>query len=160
VTDYKDRVLRAHAEMENLRARTARQSEADRKFAVTALLKDLLDVADNLGRALAALPAPVRAAADAGAAPEGADATAAALHQLAVGVAMTDKALAKALGKHGAEKFDPAGQQFDPHSMMALFKVPADAANKGAAGTVAMVTKPGYRLNERVIRPAEVGVFE
>jgi molecular chaperone GrpE len=150
-------VLRVHAEMENLRARTARQSEADRKFAVQALLKDLLDVADNLGRALAALPRDVAAAAEAGSPPEGGDAIAAALHQLAVGVSMTDKALAKALGKHGAEKFDPLGQPFDPNTMMALFKVPDPSKE---AGTVAMVTKPGYRLNDRVIRPAEVGVVQ
>jgi molecular chaperone GrpE len=166
VSDYKDKVLRAHAEMENLRERTKRQSESDRKFAVQALLKDLLDVADNLRRALQALPPAVAAAAESGTPPEAAGgegeaaATANALHQLAVGVSMTDKVLAKALSKHGAVRFDPLGEEFDPASMAALFKVPVAQAGGKKAGTVAMVTKAGYRLNDRVIRPADVGVVQ
>jgi molecular chaperone GrpE len=163
VTDYKDKVLRAHAEMENLRERTKRQSESDRKFAVQALLKDLLDVADNLRRALQALPPAVAAAAESGTPPEAAGdaaATANALHQLAVGVSMTDKVLSKALAKHGAVRFDPLGEEFDPASMAALFKVPVAQAGGKKPGTVAMVTKAGYRLNDRVIRPADVGVVQ
>jgi len=163
VVDYKDQVARAHAEMENLRKRTQRQSENDRKFAVQALLKDLLDVADNLTRALQALPPAVAAAAESGAPQEvagDAAATANALHQLAVGVSMTDKVLAKALAKHGAVRFDPSGEEFDPDCMAALFKVPSAQAGGLAPGTVAMVTKAGYRLNDRVIRPADVGVVQ
>ena len=152
--DYKDKVLRAHAEMENLRARTARQSEADRKFAVAGLLKDLLDAADNLQRALAALPADVAASAAAGTAPPGADATTAALHQLAVGVRMTDATLGKALAKHGAVRFEPLGEPFDPHAMNALFNVPDGSK---PVGTVAVVTKAGYKLHDRVGGPADVG---
>ena len=161
VKEYKDSVLRHHADMENLRQRTARQSESDRKFAVQGLVKDLLDVADNLGRALAALPPDVAAAAVAGVEPEGAEGATKTLHQLAVGVAMTDKVLAQALARHGAVKFNPQlGDELDPHSMMALFKVAPAAAPGLAPGTVAMVTKPGYRLADRVIRPAEVGVVK
>ncbi len=157
MTDYKDRVLRAHAEMENLRERTKRQSEADRKFAVQKLLVDLLEVADNLGRALGALPPPVRAAAEAGEQPEGADATMTALHQLAVGLSMTDKALAKALGKHGAQKCVPLGEPYNANTMEAAFKVPNTGKEKGS---VVHVQTPGYTLNDRVIRAAVVGIAE
>lgn len=143
--------------MENLRARTARASEADRKFAVQSLIKDLLDVADNLQRGLASLPAEVASAAESGSAPpQPASPEAVALHQLAVGVSMTDKALAKALRKHGAERYSPAvGDAFDANSMAALFILPAPGVEKGA---VAAITKAGYKLHDRVIRPAEVGV--
>ncbi len=148
-------MLRAHADMENLRTRTARQSENDRRFAVQSFVKDLLDVADNMDRALAALPPDVAAAAEAGTQPEGAQGAAVTLHQLAVGLSMTAKALHKSLGKHGVVRFNPApGDALDPHSMAALFQVPMPDKEKG---TVAVVTKCGYRLHDRVIRPAEVG---
>lgn len=70
---------------------------------------------------------------------------------------MTDKALAKAMAKHGAERFSPApGDEFDAHTMAALFTLPAPPGV--ARGRVAVVTKAGFRLAERVIRHAEVGV--
>jgi len=154
--ELKDKVLRAHAEMENLRSRTAVQSEKERRFAVQALVKDLLEVADNMERALQALPAHVAAAAEEGTQPEGAEGPAVALHQLAVGLSMTAKALHKALGKHHVQRFQPQpGEALDPNCMSALFQLPVAGQEKG---TVAVVTKSGYRLNERVIRPAEVGV--
>lgn len=157
MAEYQDKVLRAHAEMENLRSRTARQSEQERRFAVSSFAKDLLDVADNMDRALAALPAPVREAAEAGEAPAGAEGAAATLHQLAVGLSMTAKALAKALGKHGVVRFEPSvGDALDPHSHHALFQLPAQPGQE--KGAVAAVTKAGYRLHDRVLRPAEVGV--
>ena len=161
MAEFKDKVLRAHAEMENLRQRTARQSETERRFAVQELVKDLFDVADNLDRALGSLPADVRAAAEAGKPRAGADAggDSAALHQLAVGVGMTAKTLAKALAKHGVLRFDPQpGDALDPHSMFALFQLPGGPGAE--KGSVAVVTKPGYKLHDRIIRPAEVGVVQ
>jgi molecular chaperone GrpE len=69
---------------------------------------------------------------------------------------MTAKALHKALGKHHVQRFQPQpGEALDPNCMSALFQLPVAGQEKG---TVAVVTKSGYRLNERVIRPAEVGV--
>lgn len=156
----KDKVLRAHAEMENLRQRTSRQSETDRRFAVQGLAKELLDVADNMDRALAALPSETRAAAEEGVAPASAaeSPAATALHQLAVGLSMTGRALAKVMGKHGVVRFDPAvGDALDPHAMHALFQLPCPEGRE--KGTVAVVTKPGYKLHDRIIRPAEVGTF-
>jgi len=159
VADLQDRVLRTHADMENLRQRTARQSETERRFAVQGLAKDLLDVADNMERCLLALPDDTRAAAEAGVQPEGAGAAGVALHQLAVGLSMTARVLEKALSKHGVQRFKPDdGAALDPHAMHALFQLPCPAGKE--RGTVAVVTKTGYRLHDRVIRPAEVGVFE
>jgi molecular chaperone GrpE len=144
--------------MENLRARTARQSETERRFAVQGLAKDLLDVADNMDRCLGALPAEARAAAEAGQQPAGADASGVALHQLSVGLAMTSRVLAKSLAKHGVVRFDPEpGCALDPHAMHALFQLPCPPGRE--KGAVAVVSKPGYKLHDRVIRPAEVGVF-
>ena len=145
--------------MANLRDRTSRQSENDKRFAVQSFAKDLLDVADNLDRAMAALPRDVAAAAESGTAPgEGAPMQAVVLHQLAVGVSLTAKALAKALARHGCVRFEPKpGDALDPHTMAALFQVPPTEAAK-EKGSVAVVTKAGYKLNDRVIRPADVGV--
>lgn len=159
--ELKDKVLRAHADMENLRFRTAQQSDNAKRFAVQSFAKDLLDVADNLDRAMATLPADVAAAAEAGTPPAGAtEGQGAVLHQLAVGVSLTARTLAKTLAKHGCVRFEPkAGEALDPHTMAALFQVPPSPA-ASEKGTVAIVTKAGYKLNDRVIRPAEVGVVQ
>jgi molecular chaperone GrpE len=70
-------------------------------------------------------------------------------------VQATEKILLQVLKKQGVEQFNPEGDKFDPNLHNALFEVP-DGTKE--AGVVAVVTKRGYRLHERVIRPAEVGV--
>ena len=77
------------------------------------------------------------------------------LKELVAGITLTEKQLLKAFGKYGVERFDPVGQKFDPNMHMALFKVP-DASKE--ADTVAVVTKAGYKMHDRIVRPAEVGV--
>jgi molecular chaperone GrpE len=134
--------------MENLRERTRRQAEDTKKFAIQGFCKDLLDVADNLGRAVSTVE--TDEAADA----EKVKRMLTSMHE---GVLLVEKQLASTFAKHGVEKFDPMGDEFDPNSHMALFNVP-DADKE--AGTIAAVTKPGYRLHDRVIRPAEVGVYQ
>lgn len=148
VKDLNDKLLRTLADMENLRERTRRQAEAAEKFAIQGFCKDLLDVADNLGRAVAT----VETDADADA-----EKVKRMLNSLHEGVLMVEKQLASTFGKHGVEKFDPIGDEFDPNSHMALFNVPD---GEKEAGTIAAVTKPGYKLHDRVIRPAEVGVYQ
>lgn len=146
----KDRLARALADMENLRERTARQAEAAKAFAVQGLVKSLLDVADNLERA--------RAAAGVGADAVDADATAPArLAALVEGVDLTERVLLSAFRNAGVERFDPAGEAFDPNDMEAVFQVPA-TPDGPPSGHVAAVAKVGYRLNGRVVRPAQVGV--
>jgi len=152
VKDLNDKLLRTLADMENLRERTRRQAETAEKFAIQGFCKDLLDVADNLARASATV--------DTEALETETDAAnvKTVLTSLHEGVLMVEKQLTSAFGKHGVVKFDPAeGDPFDPNDHMALFNVPN---GEKEAGTVATVTKVGYKLNDRVIRPAEVGVFQ
>ena len=122
---------------------------AAEKFAIQGFCKDLLDVADNLGRATSTVD--INATNDA-------EKTKAMLMSLHEGVLMVEKQLSSTFSKHGVEKYDPTGDAFDPNDHMALFNVPL--AEGKEAGTVAAVTKAGYKLHDRVIRPAEVGVYQ
>ena len=141
--ELKDRVLRAAAEMENLRNRTARDVRDAKTYAVTGFARDLLAVADNLNRALAALPAESRAAADSG------------VVALVEGVELTERSLITALERHGVRKLEPQGQKFDPNFHQAMFEVPnPDVPNN----TVVQVVQDGYAIADRVLRPAMVGV--
>lgn len=150
VKDMNDKLLRVLADMENLRERTRRQADQAEKFAIQGFVKDLLDVADNLGRALATV--------ELGDETNDPAKTKAALVSMHEGVSMVEKQLAAAFAKHGVSKYDPTGDPFDPNHHMALFNVPLTEGE--IQGTVAAVTKPGYKLHDRVIRPAEVGVFQ
>jgi molecular chaperone GrpE len=141
--DARDKMLRTLAEMENLRKRTAREVADARMYGITGFARDVLEIADNLQRALDAVPAEARAAADPG------------LKALMEGVELTERSLLNALEKNGVKKFDPAGQKFDPNFQQAMFEVP-DASVP--AGTVVQVIQAGYMIGERVLRPALVGV--
>ena len=141
--EARDRMLRTLAEMENLRKRTAKEVADSKLYGVTGFARDVLDIADNLQRALDAVPAEARAAADPG------------LTSLIEGVELTERSLLNALEKHGVKKFDPQGQKFDPNFQQAMFEVP-DASVP--SGTVVQVVQAGYTIGERVLRPALVGV--
>lgn len=141
--EARDRMLRTLAEMENLRKRTAKEVADSKLYGVTGFARDVLDIADNLQRALDAVPAEARAAADPG------------LTALIEGVELTERSLLNALEKHGVKKFDPQGQKFDPNFQQAMYEVP-DASVP--AGTVVQVMQAGYTIGERVLRPALVGV--
>ena len=141
--ELKDRALRAAAEMENLRRRTARDVQDARAYAVSNFARDMLSVSDNLRRALEAIPAEAKAAADAG------------LKALAEGVEMTERAMLAALERHGVKKLAPEGEKFDPNFHQAMFEIPnPDVPN----GTVVQVVQAGYSIGDRVLRPAMVGV--
>jgi molecular chaperone GrpE len=141
--ELKDRALRAAADMENLRRRTARDVHDARSYAIAAFARDMLSVSDDLGRALQAIPAEARAAGDAG------------FKALIDGVEITERAMLSTLERHGVRKLAPEGEKFDPNFHQAMFEVPnADVP----AGTVVQVVQPGYSIGERVLRPAMVGV--
>ncbi|MGX4768325.1 nucleotide exchange factor GrpE [Bradyrhizobium guangdongense] len=142
-SEARDRMLRTLAEMENLRKRTTKEVADARLYGITGFARDVLDIADNLQRALDAVPAEARANADAG------------LKGLIEGVELTERSLLNALEKHGVKKFDPQGQKFDPNFQQAMYEVP-DASVP--AGTVVQVMQAGYTIGERVLRPALVGV--
>ena len=95
VAEARDRMLRTLAEMENLRKRTTKEVADATLYGVTGFARDVLDIADNLQRALDAVPAEARATADAG------------LASLIEGVELTERSLLNALEKHGVKKFDP-----------------------------------------------------
>jgi molecular chaperone GrpE len=141
--DCKDRLLRALAEMENLRKRTERQVADARDYGIAGFARDILAVADNMARALGALDAELREKADAG------------VKALLDGVELTERELLKVLEKHGVKKFDPLGEKFDPNLHQAMFEMPDPSR---PAGTVAQVVQPGYMIGERVLRPALVGI--
>lgn len=141
--EARDRMLRTLAEMENLRKRTTKEVADARLYGITGFARDVLDIADNLQRALDAVPAEARAAADPG------------LTSLIEGVELTERSLLNALEKHGVKKFDPQGQKFDPNFQQAMFEVPDPSV---PAGTVVQVMQAGYTIGERVLRPALVGV--
>src|SRR5579864_8714800 len=139
--DLKDRLLRALAETENVRRRAERERTDATKYGVTQFARDLLDVADNLRRAIDSVPeAQVRD-----------DAT----RNLLAGVAATERALLAAFERHGIKRLDPKGERFDHNFHQAIF----EAENTGKpAGTVIEVLQPGYLLHDRLLRPAMVGV--
>ena len=140
--EYKDKLLRVLADMENLRRRTDREVADARAYGISSLARDLIGVADNLRRALEA----------AGESAAASDGPAKALHE---GVELIERELHKILEKHGVKRFDPQGAKFDPNFHQAIFEV-YDAAVP--AGLVAQVIQPGYMIGERVLRPAMVGV--
>ncbi|WP_336810018.1 nucleotide exchange factor GrpE [Bosea sp. MMO-172] len=142
--DYlKDKLLRTLAEMENLRRRTEREIADAKAYAVTSFARDMLGSSDNLRRALESLPADAMKAADA---------AVKALHE---GVELTERELLKTLERHGVRRIDPQGEKFDPNLHQAMFEAP-DATI--AKGLVSKVVQIGYKIGERVLRPALVGV--
>lgn len=143
VADLKDRLLRASAEMENLRRRQQKELADGRQYAITSFASDLLGIGDNPGRALSAVPEQARAA--------GAGVVA----SLVEGVEMTDREFHRLLEKHGVKKFSPQGEKFDPHRQQAMFEVEDGSV---APGTVVQVVQSGYSIGDRVLRAALVGV--
>ena len=141
--DLKDRLLRALAEMENLRRRTEKQVADERVYGVTSFARDMLAVADNMRRALDAVGPDLRENADAGA------------KALIDGVELTERELLKVLEKHGVKKLAPLGAKFDPNVHQAMYEVPDPSV---PPGTVVQVVQDGYAIGDRVLRPALVAV--
>jgi molecular chaperone GrpE len=142
LADAKDKLLRSLAEMENLRRRTDREIADARQYAAANFARDMLTVADNLRRAIAAVPADARSADPA-------------LSTLMDGVEATERNLEQTLTKHGVRQIEPKGQKFDPRLHQAIYELPTAEM---APGMVAEVVQAGYTIGERVLRPAMVAV--
>jgi molecular chaperone GrpE len=142
VADLKDRMLRTLAEMENLRRRTERDMADTRQYAVANFARDMLNVSDNLRRAIDAVSEEARKADPA-------------LVALIEGVEVTERGLAQTLEKFGVKPIEAKGQKFDPTRHQAMFEVENPDV---PAGTVAEVVQTGYAIGERVLRPALVAV--
>lgn len=141
--EMKDKLLRTLAEMENLRRRTEREVSDARLYGISGFARDVLGVADNMQRAMQALEDELRGNES--------------VKALVEGVELTERELLKVLEKHGVKRFSPLGEKFDPNMHQAMYEVP-DAS--GAPGTVAQVIQDGYKIGERVLRPAMVAVFK
>lgn len=130
-----DRILRLQAEMQNLRNRTAREIADERRYAALPVLRELLPVVDNIERA-------IEAAEKAGEA-----------ENLLAGFRLVRQQLMTVLNNHHCELIVAEGQPFDPNVHQAILQQPSAEA---PAGQVTLVTQAGYRLHDRVVRPAQV----
>lgn len=136
-----DRLLRAMAETENTRRRAQRERIDAEKYSISRFAEGLLSVADNLRRALDSLPE--------------AEAKDDRTRSLLAGVAATERELLAAFERHGLKRIDAKGEKFDHNFHQAVFEV----ENTGQpAGTVVEVLQSGYVLQDRLLRPAMVGV--
>lgn len=141
--ELRDRLLRAMAEAENVRRRGEREKAEATLYAATNFARDLLSVADNLGRALQALPAEAREKADG------------AVKTLLEGVDLTHRELKNVFERYNIRQVKAKGEKFDPNVHQAMFEAPDPSV---PAGTVVQVVQDGYTIGERVLRPAMVGV--
>jgi molecular chaperone GrpE len=132
----KDKALRALAEAENTRRQSERQREESVRYAVTGFARDLLNVADNLSRALQSAPTGEN-------------------DSFVTGVAMTERELLSVFERHHIRKINPSGQEFDHNQHQAVVELPGTGA---PAGQVVQVIQPGYMLHDRLLRPALVAV--
>ena len=142
-TESRDKMLRTLAEMENLRKRTAREVADARAYGITGFARDVLEIADNLQRALDAIPAEAKETADPG------------IKAFIEGVELTERSLLNSLEKNGVKKFDPSGEKVDPNFQQAMYEVPDPSV---PSGTVVQVVQAGFMIGERVLRPALVAV--
>jgi molecular chaperone GrpE len=137
--DYKDKWLRAAADLENVRKRARRDVGAAETRGIARLARELLPALDNFERALAAAEAQ----------PENRD------HHLTDGIRLVQTELLAALARVGIEPDSPKGERFDPHRHEAVAQQPVDGAE---AGTIVEVYSAGYTYGEDVLRPAKVVV--
>lgn len=129
----KDALLRTRAEMDNLHKRADREVEKSRRFAVESLLRDLVPVIDSLDQGIE-----TAAQSDAG---------------VNEGMSLTRKLLVDTLSRHGLNLVDPAGERFDPQWHEAMSMQPS---SEHEPDTVMTVLQRGYRLHDRLVRPARV----
>ena len=140
VKDLTDRLLRAHAEMDNIRKRTERDKADTIKYAISKFAGDIVTVGDNFQRAISAVPA-------------GAAEADPALKSLVEGVTLTEREFLGVLERHGVKRLDPKGQAFDPNFHQAVME---QDNTEVPAGTVLQVFQVGYMIEDRILRPAMV----
>lgn len=137
----KNEVLYAQAETQNVRRRLEKEKADASAYAATAFARDLLSVADNLARALAAIPVELRADEK--------------MKPLVTGIEMTGKELDTVFGRHGIAKIEAMGQKLDPNKHQAIMEMESADAEPG---TVVHEMQAGYVIKDRLLRPAMVGV--
>ena len=160
IKDLKSQLLRSLADQENTRRIAQRDVDSAKKFAIKSFAKSLLETSDNLELALQAVPEELLATPSEHGAPSSSDEAKdlrRVLLALFEGIKLTETCLNKALESNGLLRYGKVGETFDPNLHDALFEY-ADPTKP--AGTVGQVMKHGFMLNQRVLRPAEVGVIK
>ncbi len=140
INDLRDKLLRAVAETENVRRRSEKEKADAANYAVTNFARDMLAVGDNLSRAIDSLPEGIELPDE--------------VTNLLEGVKMTERELLNIFERHGINKIDPKGEAFDHNHHQAMFESATDDPN----GTVIQVMQVGYKIKDRLLRPAMVGV--
>lgn len=143
VASLREKWLRAEAETQNIRSRSAREVQDARAYAVQKFATDVVEVAENLRRGLAALPAPTEGE------PE-------LLGKLRGGFEGVEKSFWATLERNGVQRHDPTGKPFDPELHQAMAEQPAPEGV--APGTVIQAWSAAWTLNGRLVRPAMVVV--
>ena len=141
IGELKDQVLRAHAEMQNVRRRTEKEKADASKYAISKFAMDVVTIADNLQRAMDAAGEPTDLGED--------------VKGMYEGVALTAQDLEKTLAKNNVVRIPALGALFDPHLHQAMMEQPDPSK---PSGTILQVFQEGYRIGERVLRPSMVVV--
>lgn len=139
----KDKLLRALAEVENVRRRAEREVADAKLYGVANFAREMLSFADNLRRAVESVPTETRAALDPS------------VVALIEGVELTERDFLSRLARFGVRPIEAMGARFDPNQHEALFEIPDETR---PTGTIAQVVEQGFMIGERVLRPAKVGV--
>jgi len=141
LAEAKSAVLYAQAETQNARRRFEKEAADARTYAATGFARDILSVADNLSRALAAIPADLREDEK--------------WKGLVVGLEATGREVESVFGRHGITRIEALGEALDPNKHQAMMEVPSADAEPG---TIVQEIQAGYMIRDRLLRPALVGV--
>jgi molecular chaperone GrpE len=134
-------ILYAQADLQNVRRRAEKEAQDARAYAATNFARDILSVADNLSRALQAIPAELRADEK--------------LKGLVTGLEATGREIDSVFGRHGISKIVAVGEALDPNRHQAMMEMPSADAEPG---TVVQEIQTGYMIRDRLLRPALVAV--
>ncbi|MGA7711787.1 MAG: nucleotide exchange factor GrpE [Rhizomicrobium sp.] len=143
LAEMRDKMLRAMAETENTRRRAEREKQDASQYAIARFARDMLSIADNFGRALAAAPKDLLDAAD----PQ--------IKAVIDGVEVTERQLLATMERYGVKLIDTTDAKFDPNLHQAIAEVPGEGR---PPGTIVNVVQTGYMIGERLLRPAMVTV--
>lgn len=141
LAEAKAAVLYAQAETQNVRRRFEKEAQDAKTYAATAFARDVLSVADNLSRALSAIPVELKDDEK--------------FKGLVVGLEATGRELDSVFARHGISKIVSTGEMLDPNRHQAMMEMPSA---EHEAGTVIQEIQAGYMIKDRLLRPALVGV--
>lgn len=139
--EQKQQVLYARAETQNVRRRMEKDIADARAYAATGFARDILSVADNLARAIEAVPDDLREDEK--------------FKGLVIGIEATQREVEKVFGQHGITRIAATGMPLDPNQHQAMMEIPSD---QHEPGTIIQEMQSGYMIKDRLLRPAMVGV--